>query len=113
METDDYSKLEAKMDKIEERLIAVEKDIVDIKSCISDSLTGERSVWSALDRLIEEFTKFRESSEKDRKEIRLDVVKMTATYESVSWIIKALGVTVIGAVISTVVGLLTHTIVFN
>ena len=105
------------MAEIDERLGCLEKEMIGVQSNIHSNLTGERSIWNALEKFVVSVDEFRKSSETDRKEIRdmvhlqaLESVKMSTAYSGMAGILKAVGVAVIVAVIGILVGLLTHTI---
>jgi hypothetical protein len=102
---------------IGERVNLLEKDMCEVKACVDTNLTGERSVWAALEKLTLAVSDFKKESEEDRKQIRamiqgqaLDATKMSTSYEGMVWVMRAVGISVIVAVIGIMVGLLTHTI---
>lgn len=103
--------------EIGERVDCLEHDMIEVKACVDTNLTGERSVWAALEKLTLSIGEFQKHSEADRKEIRdmahtqaLESVKMSTAYAGMAGIIKAVGLTVIAAIVGILVGLLTHTI---
>lgn len=105
------------MDELGQRVETLEKDVIEIKACVDVNLTGERSVWAALEKLTDSIGEFEKASEKDRKGIHelvnlqaIEAVKLTTAYSGMASILKALGITIIGAVVGILVGLLTHTI---
>lgn len=102
---------------VEERVGTLEKDMIEVKACVDVNLTGERSVWAALENLTESINEFKKASEDDRKQIRgmiysqsLDSAKMSTAYAGMAGTFKVLGGAVIVAILSILVGLLTHTI---
>jgi hypothetical protein len=105
------------MTDINERVDDLEKDVIGIKGDINSNLTGEHSVWSALEKFAKSVDEFRKVSEGDRKEIRemvhtqaLESVKMSTAYAGMAGILKAVGTAVIVAILGILVGLFTHTI---
>lgn len=105
------------MVEIEERVVILEKDMVAMKTCVDQNLTGERSVWAALEKLTTSINDFEKASENDRQGIRemvhvqaLESVKMSTAYAGMAGILKGVGAAVIVAVLGILVGLLTHTI---
>lgn len=105
------------MADIDERVGCLEKNMIGVQGEINANLTGERSVWAALERFMVSVDEFRKDSEADRKDIRnmvhlqaLESVKMSIAYSGMAGILKAVGISIIGAIIGIVVGLLTHTI---
>ena len=102
---------------IADRVDILEKDVVEIKACVDTNLTGERSVWAALEKLTKSISEFEKASENDRSGIRemvhtqaIESVKMSTAYSGMAGILKGVGVAIIVAVIGILVGLLTHTI---
>jgi hypothetical protein len=102
---------------INERVGDLERDMVGVKGEIGSNLTGERSVWNALEKFMTSVDEFRKVSEGDRKEIRemvhtqaLESAKMSTSYAGMAGVIRAVGLAVIVAVLGILVGLLTHTI---
>ena len=105
------------MAEMEERVGSLEKDMVEVKACVDTNLTGERSVWAALEKLTLSIGEFETHSENDRKEIRdmvhsqaIDAAKMATAYAGMASIFRILGAAVTVAVIGILAGLLTHTI---
>ena len=105
------------MADIDERVDCLEKNMIGVQGDINANLTGERSVWSALEKFMKSVDEFRKDSETDRKEIRgmihlqaMESVKMSTAYEGMAAVFKILGGAVAVAVIGLLVGLLTHTI---
>jgi hypothetical protein len=109
--------MEGNMVALDERVDVLEKDMVEVKACVDVNLTGERSVWAALEKLTLSIAEFEKQSENDRKEIRdmvhdqaVDAAKMSTAYAGMAGTFKVLGGALIVAIIGILVGLLTHTI---
>ena len=102
---------------IDERVGCLEKDMTVVKAEIDANLTGERSVWNALEKFMASVDEFRSVFEADRKEIReivhlqaIESTRMSTAYEGMTVIFRILGGAVTVAVIGILIGLLTHTI---
>jgi hypothetical protein len=102
---------------IDERVDCLERDMIGVKGAVETNLTGERSVWAALEKLTLSITDFEKASEDDRKDIRelvhsqaIEAAKMSTAYAGMASIFRILGATVIAAIVGILVGLLTHTI---
>jgi len=105
------------MVELDERVDELERDMIEVKACVDTNLTGERSVWAALEKLTLSIGEFETHSENDRKEIRemvhgqaLDAAKMSTAYAGMAGTFKILGASLVVAIIGILVGLLTHTI---